>query len=247
MEEILMRSKNISLTSAIIGIALAATSISSFAGAYQAPTQNPFAGLYIGASVGVAHAGLETTAFTGNKILGMKDSGGTNNGIAGQLRAGYRYGFNHWVLGGEIFGDLSNLEQKSNSKDAVFFLSADFQTKIKYRYGFGLDLQAGYRFNNNLFYLLAGPAWTNWKFSEKDTAPAAPTLSNSVTKTRTGGIVGLGAQQALTQHLSVREQITYGWYSGFSQELNNTIFNHIKVKGIQVAHASVGLDYQFNV
>jgi opacity protein-like surface antigen len=107
-------------------------------------------------------------------------------------------------------------------------------------------LQAGYRFNNNLFYALAGPAWTNWKFDEKGPSTSGP-ADKATTKTRTGGIVGFGAQQALTQHLSVREQITYGWYSDFSQELNNIALNHIKVKGIQVAHASVGLDYQFNV
>jgi outer membrane immunogenic protein len=163
------------------------------------PAMYDWSGFYIGLNGGGgwSHKCWTNTANLGvptvpNVSEGCHDATG---GMAGG-QIGYRLQSGAWVFGVEAQGDWSNLK---GSNVSLFLPFATNQTRID---GFGLFTgQAGYAWNNVLWYIKGGAAVVADKYKGITTATSV-TFDQS-NNTRWGGTVGTGLEVSFAPNWSV--------------------------------------------
>jgi outer membrane immunogenic protein len=167
-----------------------------------APIYN-WGGLYIGLDGG---GGSSHNCWTGGipvpTGLGCHDATG---GLIG-AQIGYRWQATNWVFGLEAQGDWANLKGSNTSAIGTFagvpFLN---QTKID---SLGLFTgQVGYAWNNVLWYVKGGAAFTQNKYASIANVAAggvaAGTPFAQASDTRWGGVVGTGIEFGFAPNWSV--------------------------------------------
>jgi outer membrane immunogenic protein len=166
--------------------------------AIVAPVYN-WSGFYIGLNGGGASSRecLTITSVAGNAV--NPNSEGCHNATGGLVggQIGYRWQTANWVLGAEARGDWANLTGSNSSLTAI--VPYTNQTKVD---AIGLLTgQVGYAWNNALFYLKGGAAFTNNKYSSFFTATGVQ--FNAASDTRWGGAVGGGVEIGFAPSWSV--------------------------------------------
>jgi outer membrane immunogenic protein len=204
---------------AIVGAGLFA--IAGFAGAASAADLAPrpyakapvmvapvydWSGFYIGLNGGGAssHDCYTITSVAGVALSPTPSEGchdATGGLVGGQV--GYRWQSANWVFGLEAQGDWANLKGSNSSLTALIpYIN---QTKID---GIGLFTgQVGYAWNNVLWYVKGGAAFTDNKyrsfFPVGNAFAAAGVAFNAASDTRWGGAVGTGLEFGFAPNWSV--------------------------------------------
>ena len=236
------------LKKTLIATACLVASSYAFAGGAPAPLQfyNPFSGVYLGAAIGGDHfASRQDWLINGAQVA--SEDGGSNIALMGQLNMGYQYGWDHWSLGGEVLYNLDSTTQKGSVVE-VNSSNTTFKNRLMNKYDFGFDINGGYRWNQTLFYALTGPLWSEVqnKGSFLDPALTTTTGSQTVKKTLSAWMVGIGAEQALTDHLRLKEQFVYTIYPSTKYRMNNVFVNTVSISAFQRQSFLLGLAYQFD-
>jgi outer membrane immunogenic protein len=164
------------------------------------PALYDWSGLYIGLNAGGGWS---------NKCWDLVNNGGAviapfregchdaSGGLAGG-QMGYRWQAANWVFGFEVQGDWASLKA-SNASLFPFAVATTNQSKIN---SFGLITgQAGYAWNNVLWYVKGGAAVVDDRYTGLVTATNA--ALDGTTNTRWGGTVGTGIEYAFAPNWSV--------------------------------------------
>ena len=217
------------------GLALVVSATTFAASAPVMSNASNFAGFYLGGSIGVSNQYFDVDGKTssGTKIFSGKTG---SYGAAFQLLGGYNYAFtNNWLIGADIHGQYdTNTDSRHDDHETN---TAHGQSKMPWQYG--IEAKVGFApFARNLFYAVAGPEWGVYdhKF-----------IHNGVTifdknSTLLGGLVGLGAEQALTNNIMLAEQVNYTLY----RTASDTGLNGDKVYAKpRVVTALLSLQYRF--
>jgi outer membrane immunogenic protein len=128
----------------------------------------------------------------------------TASGPTAGGQAGYRWQSAAWVLGLEAQGNWADLTG-SNPTQNVFLAGFANRSKID---AIGLFTgQVGYSWNSFLLYVKGGAAVVRDRYDIFLTAPQGPLPTGYIaargSETRWGGVVGVGAEYALTRNWSV--------------------------------------------
>jgi outer membrane immunogenic protein len=169
---------------------------------YKTPVMTPayydWSGFYVGLNAGGASSHL---CWDNVNIVAVRE--GCHNatgGLAGG-QIGFRWQSGAWVFGVEGQGDWANLKG-SNASTLAFFPGAPLvtnQTKVN---ALGLFTgQAGYAWDNVLFYVKGGVALTDERYNGLITGTTA--LIDTGTETRWGGAVGAGIEFGFAPNWSV--------------------------------------------
>lgn len=200
---------------------------------------NPFNGFYVGAGIGAGNFGYNSRVSAFN-VIQERNSVSSSTGLFEQLNTGYDFAINHWVLGTELFGNLDNMHARHTLNLAGIL---DGIQKVSITSEYGLALRAGYQWNSNLFYLMTGPQATH--FEVKNYANAGGNiLETSSCRNLAGLLVGGGVEQALTDHLRLKEQVTYSINRGASLSDVDTS-STANYTNLRKLGAMLGLAYQF--
>jgi outer membrane immunogenic protein len=150
-----------------------------------------WSGLYIGANAGYGSSRDCWNLVTpGTNVLTPEGCHKATGGVAGG-QIGYRWQIGTWVLGLEGQGDWAGLTGSN-----VNTLSAALNDRTQVN-AFGLMTgQAGYAWNNALFYVKGGAAITADKYNEILTATGAAFANGQ--ETRFGGVIGAGVEYGFT-------------------------------------------------
>jgi outer membrane immunogenic protein len=144
-----------------------------------------WSGLYIGGNAGYGSSRDCWNFVTpGTNVLVPQGCNNAKGAVAGG-QIGYRAQIGAWVLGVEGQGDWAALTGSNVNTNAPALTD---RTKVD---AFGLMTgQAGYAWNNALFYVKGGAAITSDKYNEVLTATGAAFANGQ--ETRFGGVVGAG-------------------------------------------------------
>jgi outer membrane immunogenic protein len=153
-----------------------------------------WSGLYIGANGGYGSSRDCWNRVTpGTNALTPEGCHNATGGVAGG-QIGYRWQIGTWVLGVEGQGDWAGLTGSN-----VNTLNAAFNDRTQVN-AFGLMTgQAGYAWNNALFYVKGGAAITADKYNEILTATGAAANGQ---ETRWGGVIGAGVEYGFAPNWS---------------------------------------------
>jgi outer membrane immunogenic protein len=165
-----------------------------------------WSGFYIGLNGGGASSRecLNLTSVAGVALANTPSEGchDATGGLAGG-QIGYRWQAASWVFGVEAQGDWANLKGSNSSLTALIpYIN---QTKVD---GIGLFTgQAGYAWNNVLFYVKGGAAVTHNNYTSffpvGNVFAAAGVPFNQASDTRWGGVVGAGVEFGFAPNWSV--------------------------------------------
>ena len=217
-------------------VALAATISAAFAAdlSYKAPAPAPalpsWTGFYIGGHVGAGWQHLSGGIEDPNGFLANGDiSGGSVTKAIGGLQAGYNWQFApRWVAGVE--GDFS-WTPLFDHREANPILSplgvpagpnAIVVLDAKTKWLASARARLGYTgaFDNTMFYLTGGAAWDAVEYDALfQTSPPLNQAEPSNRVTKSGWVVGAGAEWMATSNFLLRaEYLYYGFDSGNSLE-----------------------------
>lgn len=157
-------------------------------GSYRYLPPNQWGGLYVGALIGGAWGGVNTTGLG----LGEFDTSGLQAGLVG----GYNFQMGNVVAGLEIdsmWGDIDG-SKTSGAVDADAL--HDWLSSMRFR--------LGYSFGSWMLYGTAGLA-----FSDFDIAAGTPGFERTKSETLFGYAVGAGVDYALTPNLSLKADVLY--------------------------------------
>ncbi len=158
---------------------------------------SPFAGPYVGGSIGYAFNGNDQVGESLNDVY-IADFGTLGNeGFFGGVHAGYRHVYNRFVFGAEVGADLSDIGS-SVTVDGV-------QSTMSFDHLLTAKGQLGYLAAPNLMvYGTAGVAHADINYSI--IGMGSGLTSND---SRTGYLVGGGVEYLMTEDWSVRGEYTY--------------------------------------
>ena len=228
-----------------LAAATAAMALSAPAGAADLPQAPPFAapatiwtGIHVGAEIGGAGAHEDgTTTFFGAPTAFSTSPSGTVGGLA----FGYDYQFSaNWLVGADLALSWSSARASFNSITATApaAFSAGMLTTNHNWYDIFTG-RVGYVLGNWVLYGKGGVAWINATYG---LAFAQPLPGGSVTGTRAGYDLGLGAQWMFMPGWST--SIEYD-YLGFGSHADNFAGVGTTVD-TQVQLIKVGLNYQLH-
>ncbi len=153
-------------------------------------------GLYIGAHIG---AGWGTSGWVdGPPLLTNLGSHGTS-GIVGGGQVGFNWQTGALVLGVEAEGSWGNL-----SGNHIDLFASNLQTNVRNIYA--ISGRAGWAMNQVLLFAKAGGAWAT--FDYVDTFGAG-ILNGASSGTRSGYLLGLGAEYAFNRNWSAKAEYNY--------------------------------------
>jgi outer membrane immunogenic protein len=200
------------------------------------PPAPTWTGLYVGVHAGAAWQ--STPDFTFNDPNGViaptlvNNAGGSALGAVGGLQAGYNWQFAAFVLGVE--GDISwaSLQDKRTVQPLVFGNALTPNTSVQMsantQWLASARAKLGYvgLWNNTLWYVTGGAAWANISYSAQE-ANEPPTFATdfrsvaSFNQTKTGWVVGGGAEWMATTNILLRaEYLYYNLNSGTNASAN---------------------------
>ncbi|QFG38268.1 outer membrane immunogenic protein [Paracoccus pantotrophus] len=151
-----------------------------------------WAGGYAGLTLGYAFAGDDAVGVNGTTVDKL-ELGGANAGV----RLGYRWQRDRWVIGPELGFEAGNV------KDSFSTAGYDAESKVKNL--LALRLKTGYVLNSDvLLYGIAGVARAKVEYSITGNGAA---IRDDYSKT--GYVVGLGAEKKLTDRMSLTGEYEY--------------------------------------
>jgi opacity protein-like surface antigen len=170
-------------------------------------------------------------------------------GFDGNIFVGYGRTLNtSYYLGGELFGHyfsptLKKLSHSMKVSDVfpdvypevpvLVVINSDMSTKVKNSYSFGGDIRAGYLvFPRTMVYVLFGLDYAQFNVKSEfayntiwATFPPIESFSgdidNDFNKWKLGYMPGIGIETGLTDHISLRAQYEYTFYSSFSNSVEH--------------------------
>jgi outer membrane immunogenic protein len=158
-----------------------------------------WSGFYIGLDGGGASSHECWTVYSVAGVPVFPNPEGCHTATGGLFggQGGYRWQVTHWVFGVEAQGDWAGLTGSNPSLTAIIpYMN---QTKID---GIGLFTgQAGYAWNNVLWYVKGGAAVTDNRYSSFFTATGI--VWNEANETRWGGALGTGIEFGFAPNWSV--------------------------------------------
>jgi len=173
-------------------------------------------------------------------------------GFNGNIFVGYGKTFESspsYYLGGELFGNYFSpkLKGSSYSSDTTMYDSSytmSINTEVKNSYSIGGDIRAGYLVTpRTMIYALFGVNYARFKVKSEFVfnpsyigAPGPAQVSNDFSKLKLGYMPGVGMEMALADHVSLRTQYTYAFYSSLSNTVTKEIPQPI---GGGVGHATL--------
>lgn len=182
----------------------------------QVQASTPHAGFSIGASLGYANLnGTFTRSFLPASVFatgGDKSDVGSGAPLAG-LFLGYGWAPHPAGLyvGGEVFGQLQNLNPKRNN-DNGSLIDVRFATQIRSANTLGAVAKVGYVCKEALFFLKLGVSTAKWRFNFQDNGAAPNFGTASVSPRKTGFVAGLGIDYAIARNWALGAEYTYMAY-----------------------------------
>ncbi len=198
-------------------------------------------GFYVGAGLGP-----EATDFKQSSTIVSPGSFNVKNtthfsgtGFFGSLFGGYAWNQKQFYLAGEANINMSSLDFQASNDE--FIHSSFSETHYKMQHEVGLSILPGYLFTNTtLFYGRLGYANGNFKISTTDTS-----LTN-INRNLSGFRYGLGMNQTITQHFSVRMEYSHIDY----QNTSFTVVDGAVTKNTSISpktdQVEFGLVYNFS-
>jgi outer membrane immunogenic protein len=201
-------------------------------------------GFYVGGDIGWfgAHQSATTTAFPSPgfgapAVLGAGIAGFGNlptshtlngTGVLGGIHAGYNYQVTSFVFGGE--GDVMFLNRNPNDAETVFetFTAVpapafNMLLNAQNKYLASVRGRIGWTTGSLLLYATGGAAWTNTSYTATATGLVAGSVNLpgivaavSFSNTKTGYVLGGGAEWMLTPHWLVRAEYLHYGFDGSS-------------------------------
>lgn len=219
----------------LLAAAVAGISVSAIAGGNMRSV-NPFSGAYLGVGIlGVQMSSNFVGSVGGTAVI--NERGGSYLGLGGQVHLGYQFAINHWAAGIEAFGGMFNDRTSFKESSATYNVGLN----IKQKYDFGLDAQLGPVWHQTFIYFLIGPSWMRTDVSETGAA------TSELHSTEIGLKLGLGAEQALTQNIRLREQYSATSYADRKYNLLNVALPQIAYNSQWQQQFMIAVDYQFQV
>lgn len=221
----------------VSGLALASTV--AFAGQAPAMHTNPadaFAGAYAGGALGVSNQYYQTK-FTNDGVQEGENHVG-RAGVAIQALGGYNFALgSHWVLGPVVTAEYDTNDD-SHHHTTGGSIESHGHTKINWQFGAAAKL--GYvPFEHNMFYVVLGPQWGHFHHDYTRNDVKLDDENHYIF----GVKGGLGAEQFLTDHLSISEEIDYTYY----QQHNHHLTSNRKIEfDPSVVTGVIGLQYHFS-
>ena len=172
-------------------------------------------GWYLGAQVGYDNYRVRESITSSDAASSFVTG---NNGWVGGLFLGYgQYLTDLFYLGGEIFGNVSGVDQARSST----FPDGNSYSKFEANGSYGLALLPGLRLNDaTLGYIRLGWNWANLKgkMSVVD-IDAGTSGSSNKSNTSNGFNLGLGLETLVYENWSVRTEYSHTWYSDFNNSV----------------------------
>lgn len=202
-------------TAAVAAPLSIALGVSAHAGGFIAPVVEPavspivetapgnWAGAYAGATLGYAFSGEDRVG------LAQGDTGAVTNydkldlsGVNGGLRIGYRWQKDNWVFGPELGYEAGNIEDSFSNDGGV-------SAKSKIKNVAALRFKTGYSVTpDTLVYGIVGVARAKVDYEVSGASvPGTAAIDDSIS--RTGYILGLGAEKQLTERVSITGEYEY--------------------------------------
>jgi outer membrane immunogenic protein len=204
----------VSTSLALAGVASAADVYP--AGAKDAPVYvaaNTWTGFYIGANVGAGmnshslyNGQSNVTGFSDVPQNGIGIGSGTTSGILGGGQAGYNYQMGRFVLG--IEGEIEAIGVSGHFATHTFGEAGDMSSDSRYVATLTGRLGAVFQ-NDTLFYLKGGVAWDELKYKFSAVNPDGPGAYPGLTDSRTGWVLGFGAEYAISRQWTVKFEYEY--------------------------------------
>jgi len=234
----------------------------------QAPVQ--WGGLYVGGNAGYGVATANTTGEIRYDNFGYFNRTSTPayataaigrvkpRSFMGGVTAGYNWQSGALVYGAEF--DFAHLRAgATRTSGAVYPCCApsSFQVEqsVKLNYVATLRARAGYASDRWLVYGTAGAAFTTLKYSESFTDNfAGANELGSQSGTRTGWVVGMGAEYALGEHWSMKgeyQHVDFGSMNGAGGILSDNLGNRYPMNvythavNVRLDMWRVGVNYRF--
>jgi len=191
-------------------------------------------GLYAGVGVSVfsgktnypATAYGDGTYFYEEDVAQLEREGSrfTETNPAGSFFVGYNYFWKNILLG--IEGDITFTDfNRSHSINNVLYdsypvPSFSMASKVRANWFASVAPKIGYRYNNSLFFILGGVAFSHFKytFSFSDNNGAGHLSSGSKSASSTGWVVGAGYEHTIEENWALR--FDYRYYR-FDEIFNN--------------------------
>ncbi len=209
---------------------------------YSPPPVRDWSGAYVGVHGAFIGTGVQSKGANPNvpalnfknSVTGKNSNTKSLNGGGGGLQAGYNFQSGNIVYGVEAEATLTSV----GKKNSVANLTAEQSTRG------ALKGKLGYSFGSTLVYATVGVAASPTRYSSPAVAAtlATPaTAAGKKTVTSVGPLVGFGAQQRLTDNLSLKGEVEF---SSFGKTKLSLPAGRTSVENGQVA-AKLGLNYQF--
>lgn len=172
-----------------------------------------FFGLTVGGSLATSNLAFKHYTYNvkGEKI---QDHNHGNSGFAMAINGDYRFSLNdRWILGPEL-----HLQHNFATVKRVTVPDAPLELNTA-SWNYGIAAELGFATaKNNLLYLVVGPeivaAGSQYTFLN-------PKVSGAASDNLVGIMGGIGAEQVLSKHFHISEQINYGWFGSINTPLSN--------------------------
>jgi len=208
--------------------------ITTFAAAAPSVKQNPFAGSYLGAGLGLSNQFYRLKIYNAGALELDEDMG--TYGAAFQVMGGYNFALSRqWLLGIEANAEYDTNDQKVTINGTP---SGSGRTKINWQLGASVKLGYTLKNNINMFYALLGPQWGHFRH----TYDRNNVQINNVSQYQFGFKVGLGASQMLSHNIDISEEVDYSNLQGDKVTADSV---ETKFKP-QIVTALVALHYHFH-
>ncbi len=109
-------------------------------------------------------------------------------------------------LGGEVFGQIENLNATRNDRSGLNLVDT---TKLRSKNVLGAVAKLGYSCKEMLFFGKLGIATRKWDFKYESSASRQ---SGSINSRKTGFLIGLGMDYAISQNLAIGAEYIYTAY-----------------------------------
>lgn len=214
----------------------------------KAPVMVPaynWTGFYVGADVGYGWGTSSSVATTGNVNFPVGFAFAPNDltGAVAGGHAGYNYQIDHFVVG--IEGDFDWTDMKGDASDLSPLQRIPTTTTTSSKLTWLADItgRVGYAWDNWLLYAKGGAAWTHEEGSSITDTTGATT---SGSETRTGWLIGGGAEWGFMQHWSAKVEYNYMDFgtTDVIRVSSTGVVNH-RDNTLKVNVAKVGISYHF--
>ncbi len=195
---------------------------------------SPFAGLYLGAGGGVNMQFFKSDYYDTSEGTHHWINFG-NDGGSGHLYTG----FNHELRSNLMIGLDGHTQYNWTAPSQHTHNNISSFDSMKLRWQVGISPKLGYVYKNNLYYIIAGPEWVQFRHSDV----ADDGTHGNDNKYLFGGLFGFGLSQNILQNLNLVEQFSYGTFHSTSYTLTNS--NKSTINDPSEATVMFALEYHF--